>query len=243
MDMQSNIPEWASVQPPGGERQLPVYLLLDTSSSMEGAPIESLRNGLELFQQEVSSDPFARDIVKVGIITFSSEAQLVTEGLIPISNFQPPNLTASGVTRLDLAFQVLLESMEKDVAKAIKGGQKGDWKPAIFILTDGYPTDESGNATDRLWRHPRDLVENNPKGQIKPSTIVTVGCGPNVDDDKLKKISTGTAFKMGTSEAAFVALFQYLSQSITQSVQPGGNVEDPFANMQISPDSDLYRIP
>ena len=46
---------------------------------------------------------------------------------------------------------------------------------------------------------------------------------------------------MGTNEAAFVALFQYLSQSITQSVQPGGNVDDPFANVPLSPD--LVRIP
>src|SRR5690242_20616973 len=92
MSMQSNVPGWANVQPAGGERHLPVYLLLDTSGSMEGAPIESVRQGLELFQREVSTDPFARDVVKVGIITFASDARLVTDGLVPISSFQPPNL-------------------------------------------------------------------------------------------------------------------------------------------------------
>lgn len=51
MTAQSNVPEWASIQPPGGERHLPVYLLLDTSGSMEGAPIESVRQGLEQFQR------------------------------------------------------------------------------------------------------------------------------------------------------------------------------------------------
>src|SRR5258708_5577322 len=127
MSMQSNVPGWADVQPAGGERLLPVYLLLDASGSMEGAPIESVRQGLELFQREVSTDPFARDVVKVGIITFSSDAQLVTGGLIPIGNFQAPNLVASGVTRLDLAFKALFESINRDsdVAKAVKGGQKG----------------------------------------------------------------------------------------------------------------------
>ncbi len=241
MDMQSSFPDWGSVDLPGGERHLPVYLLLDTSGSMEGAPIESVRNGLEQFQTEVSSDPFARDSVKVGVITFSSDAQLVTGGLVPVASFQPPYLTASGATRLDLAFRVLLDSMEKDVTKAIIGGQKGDWKPVVFILTDGRPTDENGNETDRLWRPAREAVINRPKGQIRPSVIVAVGCGTNVEDNTLKSISTGTAFKMGTNEAAFVALFQYLSQSITQSVQPGGNVDNPFANMP--PSSDLARIP
>ena len=241
MSSQSNVPEWAGVQPAGGDRNLPVYLLLDTSSSMEGAPIESVRHGLEQFQKEVSDDQFARDCVKVGVVTFGSDAELVTGGLVPITEFQPPSLSAYGVTRLDLAFNVVLESMERDVVRAVKGGQKGDWKPAIFVLTDGRPTDNQGYESDSLWPATRDATVNRPKGQIKPSTIVAVGCGTNVDDDTLKNMSTGTAFRMGTSEAAFVSLFQYLSQSITDSVQPGGNAEDPFANMPLS--SDLIRIP
>lgn len=237
----SNMPDWANVQPAGGERHLPVYLLLDTSGSMKGAPIESVRQGLEQFQREAASDPFSREVVKVGVITFASDAQLVTSGLVPISAFQPPALDASGSTRLDLAFKVLLESIDRDVVKAVKGAQKGDWKPAVFVLTDGRPTDDSGNVGDRLWKPAREAVLNRPKGQLKPSTIVAVGCGPDVEDETLKAISTGAAFRMGTGEASFVALFQYLSQSITSSVQPGGNPEDPFANIQ--PSSDLVRIP
>ncbi len=160
MSMQSNVPGWADVQPAGGERHLPVYLLLDASGSMEGAPIESVRQGLELFQREVSTDPFARDVVKVGIITFASDAQLINDRLVPIAEFSAPNLVASGVTRLDLAFKVLLQSMsrEPDVVKAVRGGQKGDWKPAVFVLTDGLPTDGNGNVTDRLWQSERDSV-------------------------------------------------------------------------------------
>ncbi|QLQ06569.1 MAG: VWA domain-containing protein [Anaerolineae bacterium] len=241
MSPESNVPDWTKVQVAGGERHLPVYLLLDTSGSMEGASIESVNRGLEQFQQETAADPFARDVVRIGVITFSSDARMVTTGLVPIGDFRPPDLIASGVTRLDLAFRILLESMERDVIKAVKGGQKGDWKPAVFVLTDGRPTDEDGNESDSLWRPARDAVTNRPKGQIKPSSIVAVGCGPNVDDATLKSISTGTAFKMGTSEAAFAALFQYLSQSITSSVQPGGNVNDPFADVPLS--GDLIRIP
>jgi uncharacterized protein YegL len=243
MSLQSNVPGWADVQPAGGERHLPVYLLLDTSGSMEGAPIESVRQGLELFQREVSTDPFARDVVNVGIITFASEALLINDRLTPIAEFHAPNLVAAGVTRLDLALKVLVQSMsrEPDVVKAVRGGQKGDWKPAVFVLTDGLPTDENGDVTDRLWQPERAAVLNRPKGQIKPGTIVAVGCGPNVDDATLKNISTGTAFRMGTDSAAFVTLFQYLSQSIVSSVTPGGNPDDPFADMQAT--SDLIRIP
>jgi len=243
MSLQSNVPGWADVQPAGGERHLPVYLLLDTSRSMEGAPIEAVRQGLELFQREVSTDPFARDVVKVGIITFASEAWLINDRLVPIAEFQAPHLVASGVTRLDLAFKVLVQSMsrEPDVVKAVRGGQKGDWKPAVFVLTDGLPTDENGAVTDRLWQPERAAAIDRPKGQIKPGAIVAVGCGPNVDDATLKNISTGTAFRMGTDSVAFVTLFQYLSQSIVSSVAPGGNPDDPFANIQAT--SNLIRIP
>jgi len=241
MSMPSTVPVWANVQPTGDERRLPVYLLLDTSGSMQGAPIESVRQGLEQFQREVSSDPFARDVVAVGVITFASDAQLVTGNLVPVSSFTVPSLAAEGVTRLDLAFTVLLQSIDRDVIKPVKGGQRGDWKPAVFILTDGRPTNQDGYETNDLWQPARDMLINRSRGQTKPSSIVTVGCGPNVEDATLKAISTGTAFKMGTSAAAFVALFQYLSQSITSSVQPGGNAADPFANVQ--PSSDLVRIP
>jgi uncharacterized protein YegL len=241
--MQSNIPSWANLEPAGGERGLPVYLLLDVSGSMQGAPIESMRQGLEQFQREVASDPFARDIVRVAVITFGNDAFVANAGLVSIASFRPPELKASGVTRLDLAFQKLLESMDRDVTRAVKGGQKGDWRPGVFVLTDGRPTDGKGNETDALWHPAREVVVARPIGQIKPSVIVTVGCGPDVDDGTLKAISTGPAFRMGTDNAAFAALFQYLSQSITSSAQPGGHMGDPYADLEASSAAGLIRIP
>jgi len=228
----SNVPIWAQVQAPQGRRHLPVYLLLDTSGSMQGAPIEAVRRGLEQFQKEVADDPFSRDVVKVGVITFADQAHLVTGGLVPISQFNPPELKASGGTCLDLAFKVLLESLDRDVARPVKGGQRGDWKPVVFVLTDGRPTNPD-------WKVLREEVLNRPKGSVKPNLIVAVGCGPDVDDETLKAISTGIAFKMGSSEAAFAALFQYLSQSLVSSVQSGNAVEA----FDQEPPSDLVRIP
>lgn len=236
MNSQGNLPAWGNVQPAGGERHLPIYLLLDTSASMDGAPIESVRQGLEQFQREVTSDPFAREAVKVGVITFNSSARLETNGLVPIAAFQLPPLIASGSTRLDLSFRVLLDSIDRDVVRAVKGGAKGDWRPVVFVLTDGQPTvDES------VWKAELDAVNNRPKGQMKPSAIYAVGCGPNVDDDTLGAIATKGAFRMGTSEAAFAALFAYITQSITSSVQPGGDVEDPAANIPLPPN--LTSVP
>jgi len=210
---------------------------------MQGTPIEAVRSGLGQFQREVASDPFARDSVRVGVITFGSKAFLATGGLVPVESFGAPELGASGVTRLDLAFKELQRSMDRDVARPIKGGQKGDWRPGVFILTDGRPTDEAGNQTDALWQPAREAIVNRRIGQTKPSVIVAVGCGPDVDDDTLTAISTGSAFRIDPHHYNFVALFQYLSQSITNSAQPGGNTDDPFADLGASSDADLIRIP
>lgn len=238
--MQS-VPDFAEVSVGTGGRSLPVYLMLDTSNSMEGAPIQSLREGLELFQRELSNDPVARQSVKVGVITFGSTAELVGGTLVPFTQFQPPMLRASGATRLDLGFEVLIDSIDRHVTRPIKGGQKGDLRPNVYVLTDGRPTDERGNMSDRLWKPVRASLENRSKGQIKPTIIVAVGCGTDVDDATLKEISTGPAFRMGSDRMAFVALFQYVTQSVSSSVGLGGNEADPFANQQVS--SDLIPIP
>ncbi|MBP1469021.1 hypothetical protein EYB53_025150 [Candidatus Chloroploca sp. M-50] len=244
----SSVPSYSFTFAEASLRHLPVYLLLDVSASLAWA----LMQGLEELQHALLADPFARDHVRLGIMTFSNSAEWLTNGLIKVEDMQQvlPTLQAThaplprlgwqqsgrrGVARLDLALQKLSESIDRDVTKAVKGGQKGDWRPVVFILTDGGPTDEQGNLTDSLWQPAHAALINRPRGQIKPSTIVAVGCGPNVDDSTLKAMSTGNAFWMGNSPAACFALFQYLSQSITNSLQPGGDPADSLAQCPSTP--------
>lgn len=211
MSIQGDLPDWANIQPVPSSRRLPVYFLLDTSNRMRGAPIEAMQMGLEQFQCEILEDAFLRETVAMGIITFSDEARLITDGLIPISAFQTSPLTTAGDgKRLDLAFQMLLQSMERDIVKAVEGSQRGDWRPVVFVIIDGQPTDECGNVTDQLWTNVRKEIINRSKGQIKPSCIVAFGCGPNVDDAILQAISTGPAFRLEQDEASFIALLRYL---------------------------------
>lgn len=227
--------EMPEMQIAGGEgiRRLPVYLLLDTSGSMTGAPIESVRLGVEQFEHEVKADTFARETVHVGVITFGGEADFVTRGLVPIDEFHPPSLSASGGTPLGQAFWLLIESLDKDVKASVKGGEKGDWKPMVFVLTDGQPTDE--------WREPRSEVL---KRQMKKVVdIITVGCGPSINQQNLKEIATGRTFDMGNDAASFGAFFKWVTQSViakSRAVSQGGGGDKPITtpppdNMQFIP--------
>lgn len=199
-----------------GVRRLPIYLLLDCSGSMAGAPIEAVRRGVELFVQEVQSDPFARETVHVCVITFDSDARMVTNGLAPIEQSQPPQLSASGTTSLGKALRLLQQSLDRDVRPAIKGKEKGDWKPLVFILTDGKPTDD--------WKTPHQEIRN--RQERKVLNVITFGCGPDIDEQTLKEIAIGLTFRMDNSEASFRTFFQWVSQSVktvSKAVsQPGG---------------------
>lgn len=203
-----------------GMRRLPIYLLLDTSGSMAGAPIEAVRRGVELFKQEGGQDTFVKETVYVGIITFGGEAEFVTKGLIPfdsfVEDFQPVTLSAGGETPLGQALWLLIESLDQDVKGAVKGGEKGDWKPLVFTLTDGQPTDD--------WQKPRDEILSREKKKV--INVITVGCGPSLNQQTLKDIAIGPTFNMGSDDASFKKFFQWVTQTVkavSKSVsQPGG---------------------
>jgi uncharacterized protein YegL len=207
-----------------GMRRLPVYLLLDTSGSMVGAPIEAVRLGVDQFRREVDSDPFAKESVYMGIITFGGEARFVTKGLISFedffSGFQPGSLSAGGQTPLGQAFWLLVESLDKDVKSSVKGGEKGDWKPLVFILTDGEPTDE--------WKGPRQVILDRQTKKV--INVITVGCGPRMNLQNLKEIAIGPTFNMDNDDATFKRFFQWVSQSVraaSKAVSQSGGGDKP----------------
>jgi uncharacterized protein YegL len=219
-----------------GERRLPVYLLLDTSGSMAGAPIQALRLGVEQFKKEVEGDPFAKESVHMGVITFGSEAEFVTKGLVPFEDFfnefRTDSLAANGQTPLGQALWLLIESLDKDVRSSVKGGEKGDWKPLIFILTDGEPTDE--------WQEPRQVILNRTSKKV--INMITVGCGPRINEQNLKDIAIGPTFKMDNDDASFKRFFQWVSQSVrvaSKAVSQFGGGDKP-TNLPPPPDGIQY---
>lgn len=191
-------------------RRLPVYILVDTSGSMHGEPIEAVRNGLQVLISSLRQDPYALETAYISVITFSSTA----EQLIPLTelmNFQMPEIKASGTTALGGALTLLAECVKKEVQMG-NAEQKGDWKPVVFLLTDGAPTDDVSRGINSLQT-------------IKTGTFVACAAGPSVDTSTLKRI-TETVVSLDTADANSIkAFFKWVSSSISvssQKIEQGG---------------------
>ena len=65
-------------------RKLPIYLLLDTSGSMHGEPIEAVKNGVEMLVSTLRNDPYALETAYLSVITFNTNAQQ----LVPLTELE-----------------------------------------------------------------------------------------------------------------------------------------------------------
>ena len=130
-------------------RRLPVYLLLDCSGSMYGEPIEAVKNGVQVLVSTLRQDPYALETAYLSIITFDSSAKQVTP-LTELAAFQQPNIEANGCTALGEALALLATKVDQEVTKTTPE-QKGDWKPLVFIMTDGVPTDDINKEQTYIW--------------------------------------------------------------------------------------------
>lgn len=190
-------------------RRLPVYLLLDTSGSMSGEPIEAVKNGVQVLLSSLRADPYALETAYLSVITFDSSARQIVP-LTELPSFQQPALTVSGTTALGEALSVLASCIDKEVAKSTPD-VKGDWKPLVFILSDGEPTDNLQRGIDALK-------------QVRTGVIVACAAGPNANDQHLKKI-TEVVVRLDTADSNSIkAFFKWVSASVSvgsQKVEQG----------------------
>ncbi|MDE5843389.1 MAG: VWA domain-containing protein [Muribaculaceae bacterium] len=181
-------------------RRLPVYLLLDCSGSMYGEPIEAVKNGVQVLVSTLRQDPYALETAYLSIITFDSTAQQVTP-LTELSAFQQPNIQASGCTALGEALALLAHKADQEVTKTTVD-QKGDWKPLVFIMTDGEPTDDLNKGLAEFKKR-------------KWGMVVACAAGAGANTDTLKKI-TECVVSLDTADSATIkAFFKWVSASVS----------------------------
>lgn len=182
-------------------RRLPVYFLVDVSESMVGEPIQQVQDGMRMIVQELRTDPYALETAFISVIAFAGKAKTL-QPLTELYKFYPPIFPIGGGTSLGIALDFLMDDMDKSLVKTTTE-QKGEWKPIVFLFTDGTPTDDPTSAFAR-W---------NSKYRRK-ANIVAISIGDNVNTQMLGQISDNVLRLNKTDEMSFKAFFKWVTASI-----------------------------
>ncbi|GAB3570572.1 VWA domain-containing protein [Spirosoma luteolum] len=171
---------------------------------MSGEPIEAVKNGVQVLVSTLRQDPYALETAYLSVITFDSSARQVVP-LSELSVFQMPVIKATGTTSLGEALALLAQKIDSEVQKTTSD-TKGDWKPLVFLMTDGMPTDD----------YKRGLTELKKR---KTGMIVACAAGQGIDTKTLQQI-TEVVVQLDTADSSTIkAFFKWVSASISMGSQ------------------------
>lgn len=185
-------------------RKLPIYFLIDVSESMVGEQIQFVEDGMATIIKAIKQDPHAIETVWVSIIVFAGQAKTLVP-LQEIVSFYPPKFPIGGGTSLSKGLDHLMYELQKNTIKTTFE-QKGDWKPIVFLFTDGVPTDDSKAAIAK-WK----------QNWAKTANLVAVSFGDETDTNLLSELTENVLHFKNTNEEDYKKFFKWITDSIKTS--------------------------
>ena len=181
------------------EPRCPCVLLLDVSGSMTGRPLDALNAALISFKDDLAADSLAMKRVEIGIVTFGPVK--VEMPFTTASAFFPPTLQAQGDTPMGAAILEAL-NMVRDRKQDYRSNGISYYRPWVFLITDGGPTD--------AWKAAAEAVREGEAS--KQFAFFAIGVkGANMD--VLRQISSARE-PLSLDGMKFRELFKWLSSSL-----------------------------
>ncbi|MDR2631625.1 MAG: VWA domain-containing protein [Spirochaetaceae bacterium] len=198
-------------------RTMALFFVIDTSGSMDGSKIGAVNTSIEEVIpaiKEVSNDN-ADAQIKIAALEFSSGAHWITaNGPVECDQFRWNYLDAAGVTDFGAACRALNEKLS---TKAFMQEATGSFAPAIFLLSDGEPTDEWQSALQTLR-------QNN---WFKAAVKVAVAIGDDANKDVLKEFTGSMEAVLEVHNAAMLKkMIKFVSVRASQVASKSANIGD-----------------
>ncbi|WP_323659103.1 vWA domain-containing protein [Pectobacterium versatile] len=192
-------------------RRLPVYLLIDTSGSMRGESIHAVNVGIQAMLSALRQDPYALESVYISIITYDNEAREFIP-LTPLEDFQFTDIVvpSAGGTFTGAALECLIQSVDRDIKRS-DGDQKGDWRPLVFLMTDGSPSD--AYAYDEAVKE----IKKRAFG-----SLIACAVGPKAKHEHLKQLTSQVVALETLDSTAFAGFFKWVSASVASGSASSG---------------------
>jgi uncharacterized protein YegL len=201
---------------------------------MVGEPIQQVEEGLSNIIQALKADPYAIETVWVSIIVFAGQPKTIVP-LQEIINFYPPKFPIGGGTSLSKGLGHLMFELRKNIVKTTYE-QKGDWKPIVFLLTDGAPTDDTQAAIAEWKQHWQ-----------KAANLVAISFGSDTDTQILSQLTENILLFKNADANAYKQFFRWVTDSIKTSSESVENNKSGFEMAKLDGDLlskiDLTKTP
>ncbi len=204
-------------------RRLPIYFLIDVSESMVGEPIDRVQDGMATIIQSLKTDPTALETVFISVIVFAGEAKTIVP-LQDIISFYPPKFPIGSGTSLGKGLGHLMYELRKNIVKTT-AEQKGDWKPIVFLFTDGVPTDNTSSVIaewNNNWR--------------RTANLIAVSLGGGGDKSILGQLTENVLEVENSTAESYKEFFKWVTDSIKTSSESVENNKSGFELANINSD-------
>ena len=217
------VPEDGLVKYPYKEKT-PVVLLLDTSGSMEGNPIDELNEGLLQFVQAIREDEVAKKSVEICVIEFGDNPRIDEENSFVLAeDFRPRKMIADGYTPMGEAIDLALSEVTSRKAFLRQRGINL-FRPWIVLITDGKPTDMK--IGDRKWFSTKEAI----KIAERDAHCLCWAFGTSKADMNALKDLFPDRHVFGIVGADFTSVFNFVSHSMKIIARSGGKQEVDLGN-------------